>query len=29
MGYQEVDAGVIDGWCREGWQSGQPISHQS
>ena len=28
MGYQEVTAGVIDGWCREGWEWGQPISHQ-
>ena len=28
MGYQEVNAGVIDGWCREGWEWGQPISHQ-
>ena len=29
MGYQEVNAGVIDGWCREGWEWGQPISHQA
>ena len=28
MGYQEINAGVIDGWCREGWERGQPISHQ-
>lgn len=28
MGYQEINAGVIDGWCREGWEWGQPISHQ-
>lgn len=29
MGYQEINAGVIDGWCREGWEWGQPISHQA
>ena len=29
MGYQEINAGVIDGWCREGWEWGQPISHQT
>lgn len=28
MGYQEINPGVIDGWCREGWEWGQPISHQ-
>lgn len=28
MGYQEINADVIDGWCREGWEWGQPISHQ-
>ena len=28
MGYQEINAEVIDGWCREGWEWGQPISHQ-
>ena len=29
MGYQEINAGVIDGWCWEGWEWGQPISHQA
>lgn len=29
MGYQEINADVIDGWCREGWEWGQPISHQA
>ena len=29
MGYQEVNAGVIDGWCREGWVWGQPIPHET
>ena len=29
MGYQEVNAGVIDGWCREGWEWGQSISTRS
>lgn len=28
MRYQEKNADVIDAWCRDGWQWGQPISHE-
>lgn len=27
MNYQEINSKTIDGWCRDGWQWGQPISH--
>ena len=29
MDYQKINADVIDGWCREGWVWGQPISHET
>lgn len=28
MNYQEINSRTIDQWCREGWEWGQPISHQ-
>ena len=28
MGYQEENAKIIDGWCKKGWQWGQPITHE-
>ena len=28
MDYQEINADTIDRWCREGWEWGQPISHE-
>ena len=29
MGYQEVNSKIIDSWCRDGWEWGQPISHEA
>ncbi|MDO5400512.1 MAG: class I SAM-dependent methyltransferase [Eubacteriales bacterium] len=29
MDYQEINASAIDKWCREGWQWGQPVSHET
>ncbi len=26
--YQDVNARTVDGWCREGWEWGTPISHE-
>ncbi len=28
MEYQEINAATIDGWCRQGWQWGKPITHE-
>ncbi len=28
MEYQKINASVIDAWCQDGWQWGQPISHE-
>lgn len=28
MSYQEENSRIIDGWCRDGWEWGQPISHE-
>lgn len=28
MDYQKINAEVIDTWCLDGWQWGQPISHE-
>ena len=28
MDYQQINSQVIDGWCREGWEWGKPISHE-
>lgn len=28
MNYQEINSKTIDSWCREGWQWGQPVSHE-
>lgn len=28
MKYQDINAKVIDAWCEEGWEWGQPISHE-
>lgn len=28
MVYQEINSHVIDRWCADGWQWGQPISHE-
>lgn len=28
MNYQDVNAGIIDGWCRNGWEWGIPVSHE-
>lgn len=27
--YQEINSEVIDSWCKEGWQWGEPISHEA
>lgn len=29
MDYQQVNAETISRWCREGWEWGQPISHET
>lgn len=29
MDYQRINAETISRWCREGWQWGQPISHET
>ena len=29
MDYQDVNARTIDSWCREGWEWGKPISHET
>lgn len=29
MKYQDVNARVIDGWCRDGWEWGVPITHEA
>lgn len=29
MGYQEINSETINGWCREGWEWGRPIPHES
>ena len=29
MNYQQVNAETIDTWCREGWQWGKPIDHET
>lgn len=28
MNYQEINSGIIDTWCRNGWVWGQPIPHE-
>ena len=28
MNYQEENSKIIDSWCRDGWEWGQPISHE-
>ena len=28
MEYQELNAKIISRWCREGWEWGEPISHE-
>ena len=28
MDYQKINAETISRWCREGWEWGQPISHE-
>ena len=28
MSYQEENSKIIDGWCRDGWEWGHPISHE-
>lgn len=28
MDYQKKNAEIIDSWCREGWEWGQPITHE-
>ena len=28
MNYQEINSKTIDSWCEEGWEWGQPISHE-
>ena len=28
MNYQKINAETISRWCREGWEWGQPISHE-
>ena len=28
MNYQQLNAQIISKWCREGWEWGQPISHE-
>lgn len=29
MNYQKINSEVIDQWCQDGWQWGQPISHET
>ena len=29
MNYQKINSQIIDHWCKEGWQWGQPISHET
>lgn len=29
MDYQAINARTIDEWCRDGWEWGQPISHET
>ncbi|MBR2949131.1 MAG: class I SAM-dependent methyltransferase [Lachnospiraceae bacterium] len=29
MNYQEINSKTIDLWCKEGWEWGKPISHES
>lgn len=29
MNYQDINAKTIDGWVKEGWRWGQPISHEA
>ena len=29
MNYQKINSQIIDQWCKEGWQWGQPISHET
>lgn len=29
MRYQDINASVIDNWCKEGWEWGEPISHET
>lgn len=29
MDYQDINSKTIDRWCEEGWQWGQPISHEA
>jgi len=29
MNYQEINSRTIDEWCRDGWEWGQPISHET
>ena len=27
--YQQINADTIDRWCRNGWEWGQPVSHEA
>ncbi len=29
MNYQDINSKTIDGWCKEGWQWGQPVDHET
>ncbi|MCI5648032.1 MAG: class I SAM-dependent methyltransferase [Fusicatenibacter sp.] len=29
MDYQEINSKVIDSWCKDGWEWGKPISHET
>lgn len=29
MRYQDINAKTIDAWCQDGWEWGQPISHET
>ena len=29
MDYQDINSRVIDSWCEDGWEWGQPISHET
>ena len=29
MNYQEINSKTIDGWCKDGWQWGQPVDHET
>lgn len=29
MNYQDINSKVIDQWCGDGWQWGQPLIHES